>query len=110
MVKWTEEYQKLNPKVKIEVSAGGAGKGMTDARSGLVDTKGMVSRDIAPEEIAKGAFYVVVTKEAVVAIINANNPVIKDNLSMVPQKLKQRSRHASEGVGTLVAPDGKLHL
>ena len=80
MVKWAEEYQKLHPKVKIEVSAGGAGKGMTDALSGLVDI-GMVSRDIAPEEIAKGAFYVVVTKDAVVAIINANNPVINDILS-----------------------------
>jgi phosphate transport system substrate-binding protein len=80
MVKWAEEYQKLHPKVKIEVSAGGAGKGMTDALSGLVDI-GMVSRDIAPEEIAKGAFYVVVTKDAVVAIINANNPVINDILA-----------------------------
>jgi len=80
MVKWAEEYQKLHPKVKIEVSAGGAGKGMTDALSGLVDI-GMVSRDIAPEEIAKGAFYIVVTKDAVVAIVNANNPVIKDILA-----------------------------
>jgi len=77
MVKWAEEYQKLHPKVKIEVSAGGAGKGMTDALYGLVDI-GMISRDIAPEEIAQGAFYVVVTKDAVVAIINANNPVIND--------------------------------
>jgi phosphate transport system substrate-binding protein len=80
MVKWAEEYQKLHPKVKIEVSAGGAGKGMTDALSGLVDI-GMVSRDIYPEEIAKGAFYVVVTKDAVVAIINANNPVINDAIA-----------------------------
>jgi hypothetical protein len=52
MVKWADEYQKLHPKVKITVSAGGAGKGMTDALSGLVDI-GRVSRDIAPEEIAK---------------------------------------------------------
>jgi len=29
-VKWTEEYQKIHPETKIEVSAGGAGKGMTD--------------------------------------------------------------------------------
>jgi phosphate transport system substrate-binding protein len=79
MVKWAEEYQKLHPKVRIEVSAGGAGKGMTDALSGLVDI-GMVSRDIAPEEIAKGAFYVTVTKDAVVAIINADNPVMSDIL------------------------------
>jgi len=80
MVKWVEEYQKLHPKVKIEVSAGGAGKGMTDALAGLVDI-GMISRDIYPEEITKGAFYVTVTKDAVVAIINADNPVISDILT-----------------------------
>jgi phosphate transport system substrate-binding protein len=65
--------------VKIEVSAGGAGKGMTDALSGLVDI-GMVSRDIYPEEIEKGAFYVTVTKDAVVAIMNADNPALNDIL------------------------------
>jgi phosphate transport system substrate-binding protein len=81
MVKWAEEYQKLHPRVKIEVSAGGAGKGMTDALSGLVDI-GMVSRDIAPEEIAKGAFYITVAKDAVVAIISGDNPVINDILTM----------------------------
>ena len=37
MVKWAEEYQEIHPNVKIEVSAGGAGKGMTDALAGLVD-------------------------------------------------------------------------
>jgi len=80
MVKWAEEYQKLHPKVKIEVSAGGAGKGMTDALAGLVDI-GMVSRDIYPEEIEKGAFYVTVTKDAVIATINADNPVLNDILT-----------------------------
>ena len=28
-VKWAEEFKKLNPTVKIDISAGGAGKGMT---------------------------------------------------------------------------------
>jgi len=45
MVKWAEEYQKIHKDVRIEVSAGGAGKGMTDALTGMVDL-GMVSRDI----------------------------------------------------------------
>ena len=80
MVKWAEEYQKLHPNVKIEVSAGGAGKGMTDALGGLVDI-GMVSRDIYSEELEKGAFYVTVTKDAVVATINADNPVLNDILT-----------------------------
>jgi len=80
MVKWAEEYQKIHPNVKIEVSAGGAGKGMADALAGLVDI-GMVSRTIYPEEILKGAYYVAVTKDAVVATINKDNPVLNDILS-----------------------------
>ncbi|MGB9176705.1 MAG: PstS family phosphate ABC transporter substrate-binding protein [Methanoregula sp.] len=75
MVKWAEEYQKIHKDVRIEVSAGGAGKGMTDALTGMVDL-GMVSRDISPEEIANGAAYVAVTKDAVVVTGNAGNPAL----------------------------------
>jgi len=80
MVKWAEEYQRIHPGVKVEVSAGGAGKGMADALAGLVDI-GMVSRDIYPDEIEKGAFYVIVTKDAVVATMNRDNPVLRDILA-----------------------------
>lgn len=80
MVTWADEYQKIHPDVNIEVSAGGAGKGMTDALSRLVDI-GMVSRDILPEEIANGAFFVKVTKDAVVATVSKNNPVLNDVLT-----------------------------
>jgi phosphate transport system substrate-binding protein len=73
MTVWAEEYQKLHAGVKIEVSGGGAGKGMADVLGGLVDVA-MVSRDIRPEEVARGAFYVSVTKDAVVATMNAANP------------------------------------
>ena len=78
-VRWGEEFQKLHPEVRIEVSAGGAGKGMADAIGGLVDI-GMVSRDIDPSEIAKGAYPIGVTKDAVVPTINANNPAAQDIL------------------------------
>jgi phosphate transport system substrate-binding protein len=77
MVKWADEYQKIHPDVKIEISAGGAGKGMTDALTGMVDL-GMVSRDISQEEIDKGAVFVAVTKDAVVPVANAKNPVMSD--------------------------------
>ncbi|MCE8429450.1 MAG: hypothetical protein J5U19_13805, partial [Candidatus Methanoperedens sp.] len=33
-VRWGEEFQKLHPKVKVDISAGGAGKGMTDTLGG----------------------------------------------------------------------------
>ena len=80
MVKWAEEFQRIHPEVKIEVSAGGAGKGMTDALAGLVDI-GMVSRDIYTEEVQNGAYYVAVTKDAVVATINKDNPLLNDILT-----------------------------
>jgi phosphate transport system substrate-binding protein len=36
-VTWAAEFKKLHPQVQIDISAGGAGKGMTDVISGLVD-------------------------------------------------------------------------
>ena len=80
MVTWSQEYEKLHPNVKIEVSAGGAGKGMADALAGLVDI-GMISREITPTEVTNGAFFVAVTEGAVVATMSANNPVLQDILS-----------------------------
>lgn len=74
MVRWGEEFQQLHGKVKFDISAGGAGKGMADALAQAVDI-GMVSREIYPEEIEKGAFWVAVTKDAVFLTINEKNPV-----------------------------------
>lgn len=79
-VKWAEEFKKLHPKVKIDLSAGGAGKGMTDAIAKMVDI-GMVSRDIYPEETKKGALGIAVTKDAVVATMSAKNPYLADILT-----------------------------
>lgn len=80
MVKWAEEYQKLHPKIRIEVSAGGAGKGMADALARLVNI-GMVSREIYPAEMEKDAFAIAVVKDAVVPTINKDNPVLADILA-----------------------------
>lgn len=72
-VKWAEEFKKIHPNVKIDISGGGAGKGLTDALSGMVDV-GMVSRDIYPEEVEKGAYAIPTVKDAVVPTYNVNNP------------------------------------
>ena len=76
MARWADEFQKINPKVRIDVSAGGAGKGAADALSGMVDI-GMVSRDIHPEEVKKGGYGVPVVKDAVLATANSANPAAK---------------------------------
>ena len=80
-VKWAEEFKRINPAVKIDISAGGAGKGMTDVLNNMVDI-GMVSREIYPEEVKKGALGIAVTKDAVVAVMSENNPLLKDILAV----------------------------
>lgn len=78
-VKWAEEFKKIHPGVQIDISAGGAGKGMADVLSGMVDLA-MFSREVSPEEVSKGAWYVAVTRDAVVPTVSVNNPVLKDIL------------------------------
>ncbi len=63
----------------IDISAGGAGKGITDVLADQVDIA-MVSRELKPQEKEKGALAFVVGKDAVVATVNANNPIYKELL------------------------------
>jgi len=72
--KWAEEFTKLHPDVRFNISAGGAGKGMADALAAAVDL-GMVSREIKKEEISGGAWPISVTIDAVLPVMNSNNPV-----------------------------------
>ena len=76
-VKWASEFQKIYPDIKIDISAGGAGKGMTDALAKVVDL-GMVSREVYDVELQKGALPIAVTKDAVVPVVNEKNPVLDD--------------------------------
>jgi len=80
VVKWADEYKKINPGVRFDISAGGAGKGISDVLSGMVEI-GMVSREIYPEEIKKGAFPIAVTKDAVVAVVSELNPQLASILA-----------------------------
>jgi len=74
-VRWAEEFQKLHSEVRIDISAGGAGKGMADALSGMVDL-GMFSREVSREEYHRGAWCIAVAKDAVLPTINSDNPFI----------------------------------
>ena len=78
-VAWAEEFHKQHPKVKIDVSAGGAGKGAADAIVGLVDI-GMVSRDPDPAEIKKGITPIYILNDAVFPVVSEKNPVLVDLL------------------------------
>jgi len=72
-VKWAEEFHKLHPRITVNVSAGGAGKGMADALSKMVDL-GMYSKEVSPEEKAKGAWLIATAKDAVVPVMNSACP------------------------------------
>ena len=72
-VLWSEEFKKLHPNVRFNISAGGAGKGISDVLSNMVDI-GLVSRDLHQQEYARGAYPIHVAKDAVVASINRNHP------------------------------------
>jgi phosphate transport system substrate-binding protein len=74
---WAEEFQKIHPGVKIDISAGGAGKGMADVLSGMVDLA-MFSRSVSQEEISKGAWYIAVARDAVLPTVNAKNPFLSE--------------------------------
>ena len=92
-VKWAEEYQKLHPDITINVSAGGAGKGMTDVLSGMVDLA-MFSRTVSPEETGKGAWSMAVSRDAVVAMVNSDNPYLSE--------IKRRGLKQSEFTGLFI--------
>lgn len=86
-IKWGEAFKILHPNVTMNISAGGAGKGMTDALSGAVDI-GMVSREVDKAEIAKGAYPVFVAKDGVFPTISAKNPAAKNILAKgIPRKV-----------------------
>lgn len=73
MVRWGEEFQAQHPGVRFDISAGGAGKGMTDVLRGAVDIA-MVSRGVHPEEVIQGAWWTAVTMDAVVSTMSGDNP------------------------------------
>jgi phosphate transport system substrate-binding protein len=75
MVRWGEEYMKANPRVKIKVTAGGAGKGVSDALNQATDF-GMVSRELKPDEAAQGLVAIAVAKDAVFPVVASTNPVL----------------------------------
>lgn len=74
-LRWAEEFQKIHPKVRIDIQAGGAGKGIADVLVGAVDI-GNVSRNIYASELEKGALPIAVCKDAVVPVCSGKNPFL----------------------------------
>jgi phosphate transport system substrate-binding protein len=80
VVQWADEYQKTHKDVQFDISAGGAGKGMSDVLAGAVDLA-MVSREVRTEEADQGAKPFGVVKDAVVMTVSVDNPVLDQLLA-----------------------------
>lgn len=87
VVQWAEEYQKTHQDVRLDITAGGAGKGMSDVLAGTVDIA-MVSREVRAAESDQGALAFAVAKDAVLMTVNADNPVLDQLLAtgITPEK------------------------
>lgn len=73
-VKWTDQYKSGKPGLRFDVSAGGAGKGLTDVLAGAADIA-MFSRQLTPAEKAKDIWVFAVAKDAVLPTFSLKNPV-----------------------------------
>ena len=70
-----QEFMKIHPEVKIEVSKGGTGKGLQKLINGEVDLA-MVSRELTSDEESLDLWFFPVTKEGVVPVICKKNPYL----------------------------------
>jgi phosphate transport system substrate-binding protein len=77
---WAERYQELHPEVRISVSGGGSGVGITALINGTVDIANS-SRQIKPEEAQEAEergiqpVEFVVARDAIAVIVHPDNPV-----------------------------------
>ncbi len=74
---WATEFRKEYPDIRVNIAAGGAGKGMADVLTGAADL-GMFSRDFTEAEKSKGVWWVSVTKDAVIPTISDKNPHLEE--------------------------------
>lgn len=77
---WAEEYQEIEPTVRLSVTGGGSGTGIAALINGTVDIAN-ASRQMKPEEretaLENGSdpFEIVIARDAIAIIVNLENPV-----------------------------------
>lgn len=82
---WAEKYQQVNPGVRISVTGGGSGTGITALVNKTVDIAN-ASRQIKPEEMEAAEAVglspqeFVIARDAIAVIVNPSNPV--DHLTL----------------------------
>lgn len=77
---WAEEYQKLHPEVRISVTGGGSGTGISSLINNTVDLAN-ASRQIKSEEIESAKkngvdpIEYIVARDAIAVIVHPDNPI-----------------------------------
>jgi phosphate transport system substrate-binding protein len=86
--KWTDDFVKIHPHVKIILEAVGTGQGIADLKA-KKSQLAMISRPLTDEEMADSIWTISVAKAGVAPIINQKNPYFKRILErgINPQKL-----------------------
>lgn len=85
---WAERYQEIHPEVRISVTGGGSGTGLTALMSGTVDIAN-ASRQIKPEEIEAAEANgiepqeYVIARDAIAVIVHPENPINQLTLSQI---------------------------
>lgn len=86
--KWSEDFIKMHPHVKIILDNSGTGKGIADLKAKKSELA-MISRPLTEEELADSIQTISVAKAGVAPIINQRNPFFKRIIErgINPQKL-----------------------
>jgi phosphate transport system substrate-binding protein len=86
--KWSDNFMKIHPKVKITIIRNGTGQGIDDLKA-KKNQLAMISRPLTEEELSDSIWTVPVAKAGVAPIINQKNPYFKRIMDrgIDPQKL-----------------------
>jgi phosphate transport system substrate-binding protein len=86
--KWSDDFMKIHPAVKIDLETGGTGQGIKDLLS-KKSQLAMISRPLTDADFNAGIWTVPLAKEGVAAIVNQKNPFIRRilNQGLSPEEL-----------------------
>jgi phosphate transport system substrate-binding protein len=85
---WAEAYQELHPGVRVSVTGGGSGVGLTALANGSIDLAN-ASRPITPDEVEQAHAHGVdpvehiVARDAIAVIVHPGNPVSQLTLAQL---------------------------
>ncbi len=98
---WAEEYQQIHPQVRISVTGGGSGTGLSSLINNTVDLAN-ASREIKPEEIESAIkngldpVEYIVARDAIAVIVHPDNPINQLTLQEISDIYSGRIENWSE--------------